>query len=80
LPNHKPPTSQYFLALADDEGLAYDIAHALCAGSVLPEPLYRLALKSFGQRGTNELIYLVGSYSMVAITLNGFDVPVPETD
>ena len=65
-------------ALSADQGLAYDIAHCLCAGATLPEPLYQLALLRFGQRGTNELIYLIGSYSMVAITLNAFDVPVPE--
>jgi 4-carboxymuconolactone decarboxylase len=64
-------------ALAADEGLAYDVAHALCDGSGLPETLYRLALSRFGQRGTNELIFLVGLYSMVATTLNAFDVPVP---
>jgi 4-carboxymuconolactone decarboxylase len=69
---HKPT------ALSADQGLAYDIAHCLCAGATLPEPLYQLALARFGQRGTNELIYLIGSYSMVAITLNAFDVPVPE--
>jgi 4-carboxymuconolactone decarboxylase len=39
-----------------------------------------LALKTFGQRGTNEVIYLIGLYSMVAITLNAFNVPVPERE
>ena len=28
--------------------------------------------------GTAEFIYLVGLYCMVSVTLNGFDVPVPE--
>jgi 4-carboxymuconolactone decarboxylase len=65
-------------ALSADQGLAYDIAHCLSAGSVLPEALYRSALARFGQRGTNELIHLVGSYSMVAITLNAYDIPAPE--
>jgi nucleoside-diphosphate-sugar epimerase len=32
----------------------------------------------FGQKGMNELIYLVGLYSLVSTTLNGFNVPVPE--
>ncbi|MDM5175968.1 carboxymuconolactone decarboxylase family protein [Massilia sp. DJPM01] len=53
------------------------VAYALCRGGLLPEPIYRLALATFGQKGTNELIYLVGLYSMVSTTLNGFDVPVP---
>jgi hypothetical protein len=34
----------------------------------------------FGQHGTNEMIYLVGLYSMVSTTLNGFNVPVPERE
>jgi 4-carboxymuconolactone decarboxylase len=47
-------------------------------GGTLPEPLYRLAVDAFGQHGTNEMIYLVGLYSLVSMTLNGFNVPVPE--
>jgi 4-carboxymuconolactone decarboxylase len=66
--------------LAADESLAYDIAHALCAGSPLPEPLYRSVLTRFGQRGVNELIYLIGAYCMLAITLNAFDITVPERE
>jgi 4-carboxymuconolactone decarboxylase len=66
--------------LASDESVGYDIAHSLCAGRVLPEPLYRLGVSTFGQRGMNEMIYLVGLYSMVAITLNAFNVPVPERE
>jgi 4-carboxymuconolactone decarboxylase len=66
--------------LPADERIAYDVSHALCAGAILPEPLYRIATMSFGERGINELIYLVGLYSMVAITLNGFNLPVPERE
>ncbi len=32
----------------------------------------------FGGAATAELIYLVGLYCLVAVTLNGFDVPLPE--
>jgi 4-carboxymuconolactone decarboxylase len=66
--------------LAADESIGYDLAHALCNRGTLPEPLYRLGLATFGQRGIDEMIYLVGLYSMIAITLNAFDVPVPEHD
>jgi 4-carboxymuconolactone decarboxylase len=66
--------------LAKDESVAYDFAFALSRGGVLPEPLYRLALATFGQHGTNELIYLVGLYALVSTTLNGFNVPVPERE
>ena len=66
--------------LSKEEGLGYDVAYALLNGSVLPEPIYRQAVDSFGQHGANELIYLVGLYCLVSMTLNGFNVPVPERE
>jgi 4-carboxymuconolactone decarboxylase len=66
--------------LAPDESVAFDLAYALVRGGTLPEPLYRLAVKTFGQHGVNEMIYLVGLYCMVSTTLNGFNVPVPERE
>ena len=65
---------------AKDESIAFDLAYKLCRGGTLPEPIYRLALETFGQHGINELIYLVGLYSMVSTTLNGFNVPVPDRE
>ena len=62
------------------ESIAYDLAFTLSNGGTLPEPTYRLAVETFGQHGTNELIYLVGLYALVSTTLNGFNVPVPERD
>jgi len=66
--------------LSADESVGFDVAYKLVRGGVLPEPLYRLAVATFGQHGTNEMIYLVGLYSMVSTTLNGFNVPVPERE
>ena len=66
--------------LSPEESIAYDFAYALVRGGVLPEPIYRLAVDTFGQHGTNEMIYLVGLYSLVSTTLNGFNVPVPERE
>ncbi len=63
-----------------EESVAFDVAYALSRGGVLPEPVYSLAVKTFGQHGANELIYLVGLYALVSTTLNGFNVPVPERD
>lgn len=63
-----------------EENVAFDVAYALVKGGVLPEPCYRLAVDTFGQHGANELIYLVGLYSLVSVTLNGFNVPVPERE
>lgn len=66
--------------LSEEEGCAYDVAFALTGGGVLPEPCYARAVKLFGQHAANELIYLVGLYCMVSMTLNGFNVPVPERE
>jgi len=63
--------------LSEDESVAFDVAYKLVRGGTLPEPLYRLAVDTFGQRGTNEMIYLVGLYCLVSMTLNGFNVPAP---
>lgn len=63
--------------LDDQEAAAHDLAKALLRGGVLPDLLYERALALFGQPGTNELIYLVGHYCLVSMTLNGFAVPVP---
>jgi 4-carboxymuconolactone decarboxylase len=64
--------------MTDEEGCAYDVAFALANGRVLPEPTYRRAVNLFTQKGVHELISLVGLYCLVSVTLNGFNVPVPE--
>jgi len=64
--------------LTEDEGIAYDLASNLVSGGVLPELTYKRAVGAFGEDGAAELIYLVGLYCAVSVTLNGFDEPVPE--
>jgi 4-carboxymuconolactone decarboxylase len=60
------------------ETVAYDMAFALVNGGVLPELTYKAAVDQFGADGAAELSYLIGLYCMVSVTLNTFDVPVPE--
>jgi 4-carboxymuconolactone decarboxylase len=50
------------------------------SGGVLPALTYQQAVRLFGEEGTAEFIYLVGLYCMVSVTLNGFDVPIPDVD
>jgi 4-carboxymuconolactone decarboxylase len=66
------------LDFSEEEKAAYDIATALLSGGVLTESAYQHALDLFGQPGVSELIYLVGHYCFVSMTLNGFDIPVPD--
>jgi 4-carboxymuconolactone decarboxylase len=63
--------------LSREESVAYDVASALNRGGILPELCYKAAIEAFGEEAAAELIYLVGLYCMVSVTLNGFDVPVP---
>jgi 4-carboxymuconolactone decarboxylase len=74
-PGTSPPPD-----LTRDEAVAYDVAAALTGGGVLPELTYRTAVDAFGVHGAAELCYLVGLYCLVSVTLNGFDVPVPEPE
>lgn len=64
--------------LDDQEAIAFDVAIALSNGDVLPSMLYDRAASLFGQDGANELFYLVGYYCLVSITLNAFDIGIPE--
>ena len=65
--------------LTKQEAVAYDFASALVSGGVLPELTYRAAVEQFGEYGAAELSYLIGLYCMVSLTLNTFDVPIPES-
>ena len=65
--------------LTREEVVAYDMASALVSGGVLPPLTYQQGIELFSEAGVAEFIYLVGLYCMVSVTLNGFDVPVPET-
>ncbi len=63
--------------LTREERVAYDMAAALNRGGPLPETTYRAALSAFGEQGLAEIVFLVGCFSMVGVTLNAFDASVP---
>jgi hypothetical protein len=62
--------------LTKAESVTYDFAFALVNGGALPEPTYKAAVREFGNKGANELSYLVGVYRLLSITLNTFDIQV----
>lgn len=65
--------------LTREEAIAYDLAASLVSGGTLPELTWRSAVAAFGEPGAAELSFLIGLYCIVSITLNTFDVPVPES-
>jgi 4-carboxymuconolactone decarboxylase len=61
--------------LAPEESIAYEVADVLAKGTSLPDELYHTALEVLGEETTAELIFLISAYAMLAMVLNGFDVP-----
>lgn len=60
----------------DDERLVYDITMELDTTHSLSEINFNRGMAMFGEQKMVELVSAVGFYSMVAMTLNAFDVPV----
>ncbi|MFV8315223.1 carboxymuconolactone decarboxylase family protein [Mycobacterium sp. 23] len=63
--------------LTPDECVAYDMARALNRGGPLPESTYQAAVARLGESGAAEITFLVGCFSLVAVTLNAFEASVP---
>jgi len=63
--------------LSPQESVAFDVAYALNQGGPIAESIYQVGEATFGREGMAEIIYLVGTFHLVAIILNGYDVSVP---
>jgi 4-carboxymuconolactone decarboxylase len=61
----------------EDERLVYDITLELNITRMLSDSNYRRGMEIFGEEVLVELVSAIGFYSMVAMTLNAFAVPVP---
>lgn len=62
----------------DDEAAAiYDFAHALVYKHRVPAAAYDAVVAKFGEQGAVDLVATCGYYSLVAMTLNAFEVPLP---
>jgi 4-carboxymuconolactone decarboxylase len=66
--------------LNEKEAIAHDMAYALVKGQLVPDSIYKQAVQLLGQDGVAELFFLIGSYSLIAMILNGFDVPAPDNN
>lgn len=62
--------------LTPDECVAYDMASALNRVGPLPESTYQAAVARLGESGAAEIPFLVGCFTLVAVTLNAFDASV----
>lgn len=64
--------------LNDQEAIAHDIAHALVSGHIVADSTYNYAIQVLGKDEVAELYFLIGGYCLLAMILNGFDVPAPD--
>jgi 4-carboxymuconolactone decarboxylase len=58
--------------------LVYEFSESLHANHTVPKPLYNEAIEILGETGVVELVGLLGYYALVSMTLNTFDVELPE--
>jgi 4-carboxymuconolactone decarboxylase len=54
------------------------VSHALLATGRVPHDLYAEATAALGERAMVELVAILGYYSLVALTLNVFELGLPE--
>lgn len=64
--------------LNEQETIACVVARALTSGRPLPEFTYQRAVTLLGKDGVAELFFLIGGYALLAMVMNGFDVPAPD--
>lgn len=60
------------------ERMVYDVAVSLLTTQLVPDALYHDAITVLGERGLVELIAILGYYGFVSMTLNTFEIGLPE--
>ena len=64
--------------LNEQEAIAHDIAFALVSGHIVPNSTYEYAAELLGKNAVAELFFLISGYCLIAMLLNGFDIPAPD--
>jgi 4-carboxymuconolactone decarboxylase len=64
-------------SMAKDEETVYDFVSELLATGSVSDPTFRRVNDTFGERGVVDLVGAVGYYSLVSMTLNIAQVPLP---
>ncbi len=60
------------------EAAVYSVAATLLAQTKLDDALYASGIATLGERGMVDLVAILGYYSMVALTLNAFELGLPD--
>jgi len=66
--------------LFDDSGdqLTYGVCHELLTHRHVSDTTFEAAVAYFGERGVAEIINVAGFYTMVCMSLNTFDIDLPD--
>ena len=62
----------------DDEAVVYDFCVELHETRRVSDACFEAAKKHLGEAGVSELVGVLGYYTLVSMTLNVFEVPLPE--
>ncbi len=60
-----------------DEQAIYDFATELVRTKRVSQATFERAKKEFGETGVIDLVGIIGYYSLVSVTLNAFEIPLP---
>jgi 4-carboxymuconolactone decarboxylase len=60
-----------------DEAAVYEFSHELLKSHRVPDVIYTHAIKTLGLQSVVELVGVVGYYSLIAMTINAFEISVP---
>lgn len=63
-------------ALADEQ-IVYTFSHELTYDRRVSQPTYDKAIATLGQTSVVELVGILGYYSLISMTINAFEVPLP---
>jgi 4-carboxymuconolactone decarboxylase len=61
-----------------DEIAVYDFARELLETRKVSDATYARAVAALGQTGVVELVGILGYYGLISMTINAFEVPLPE--
>jgi 4-carboxymuconolactone decarboxylase len=63
--------------MKDDEAAVFDFCSELHRTKLVSQPVYKRAVSLLGEKGVMDLIGVSGYYTLVSMTLNVAEVPVP---
>jgi len=63
---------------AEPEKVVFEVSSILLSSARVPNALYRRGTDVLGERGMVELVAILGYYCMVSLTLNAFELGLPE--